>query len=348
MKWAKTLIEPDTSIITAMQVIDSTSLGISLVVDGEKHLLGTVTDGDIRRAILRGISLHENVSQIMNRHPITASVCQCPSEMLTIIKQKQIRHLPVIDESGRLVRLEVLSELANFGKRDNWVVLMAGGLGSRLHPLTNDCPKPMLKVGDKPILETIITNFIEYGFSKFYLAVNYKAEMIEDYFGDGAKWGIKIHYLREQSRLGTAGALSLLPEKPTQPLFIMNGDLLTKINFAQLLDFHIEHHAQATMCVREYNFQVPYGVVEIDQHRLKKVIEKPVQQFFVSAGVYLLEPEALSHIPQNTYFDMPSLFDILIENQFETTVFPVREYWLDIGRMGDFERANGEFPEVFK
>ncbi len=172
--------------------------------------------------------------------------------------------------------------------------------------------------------------------------------MIEHYFGDGSQWGVEIRYLREKEQLGTAGALSLLPEIPTNPLLIMNGDLLTKVNFAHLLDFHKEHQADATMCVREYKLQVPYGVVQLDKHRLTGIVEKPVQQFFVSAGVYVLEPEVLHFIPNDKLYDMPTLFDELISNKKETAVFPVREYWLDIGRMGDFEKANGEFAEVFK
>jgi NDP-sugar pyrophosphorylase family protein len=172
--------------------------------------------------------------------------------------------------------------------------------------------------------------------------------MIEEYFADGAKWGVEIQYLREKCRLGTAGALSLLPEKPTQPVFVMNGDLLTKINFQQLLNFHTEHNACATMCVREYNIQVPYGVVELDKHKLVGIAEKPLKQFFVNAGVYVLEPEIIDMVPQDTFFDMPTLFETLIAKRFEIAVFPIREYWLDIGRIGDFEQANGEFFEVFK
>jgi NDP-sugar pyrophosphorylase family protein len=224
---------------------------------------------------------------------------------------------------------------------------MAGGLGTRLGELTRDCPKPLLRVGNKPVLETILENCIEYAFKRFYISVNYKADMLKDYFGDGSRWGVDIRYIEEKKRLGTAGALGLLPEDPTVPLLVMNADVLTKINFKHLLEFHEEHRSVATMCVREYEFQVPYGVVKIDNHRLLDILEKPVHQFFVNAGIYVLNPEAVSMVPKNTYFDMPALFEKLLQDQAETAAFPVREYWLDIGRKDDLERANGDYAEVF-
>lgn len=346
--WKKVLVTPTTSILEVIKIIDDSSAGIALVVDDKNHLLGTVTDGDIRRAILRGIQLTEPADSIMNERPTVARVNDNQDIILARMKQKDLKQIPILNEDGCVVHMEMLSEMIKTTGRENWVVLMAGGMGKRLYPLTNDCPKPLLKVGDKPILETIIQNFIDCGFSRFYISVNYKAEMIENYFGNGSKWGVEIRYLREKEQLGTAGALSLLPEIPSNPLLIMNGDLLTKVNFAHLLDFHKEYQADATMCVREYKFQVPYGVVQLDKHRLTGIVEKPVQQFFVSAGVYILDPEVLHFIPQGQFFDMPTLFDKLISKNCETAVFPVREYWLDIGRMGDFEKANGEFAEVFR
>ncbi|WP_018132197.1 nucleotidyltransferase family protein [Effusibacillus pohliae] len=348
MRWKKISIYPSTPILKAIEIIDAGAMKIALVVDEGHRLLGTVTDGDIRRGILRGIGLDDPVETVMNPNPITARANEARQTVLAIMKLKRLHQIPIVDEQGRLVGIETLDDLLKGNCRDNWVVLMAGGLGSRLRPLTDLFPKPLLKVGSKPILETIMENFIEHGFRKFYLAVNYKAEMIEEYFGDGSRWGVEIHYVREEKRLGTAGALGLLPEKPDKPIVVMNGDLLTKVNFQQLLDFHMEHRAQATMCVREYDFQVPYGVVKVDKSRLVGIDEKPVQKFFVNAGIYVLEPEALDLIPQDEFFDMPTLFDKLIELNCETVVFPIREYWLDIGRKEDFERANGEFWEVFR
>ncbi len=347
IRWQKARIAPDRSIRETIQTIDEGAIRIALVVDGENRLLGTVTDGDIRRGILRGISLEEAVTRVMNSQPTIARADEGRDTILERMKQTRLHQIPVVDGYGRLVTVEILDELLQARHRDNWVMLMAGGLGSRLRPLTDECPKPLLKVGSKPLLEIILENFLEYGFRKFYISVNYKAEMVKEHFGDGSRWGIEIRYVHEDRRLGTAGALSLLPERSTLPLIVMNGDLLTKVNFQHLLDFHAEHRARATMCVREYDFQVPYGVVRIDHHRVLGIDEKPVQRFFVNAGIYVLEPEVLGLIPSATYFDMPELFTRLIGQNHETAVFPIREYWLDIGHMEDFARANGDFPEVF-
>lgn len=346
--WKDVLVSAQTSLRDAAQVLDANALQIVLVVDENRKLLGTVTDGDIRRAILSGISLADSVQNVMNSNPTFARVEDSKDSILAEIKRKSLNHMPIVDQEGRVVGLDTLAKLITPKIKQNRVVLMAGGLGSRLRPLTNDCPKPMLKVGGKPLLETIIENFIEHGFHRFYISVNYMSEVVKDYFGDGSRWGVDIVYLHEDQKLGTAGALSLLPERPAEPLLVMNGDLLTKVNFCQLLDFHISHQAMGTMCVREYDFQVPYGVVKIENHRIAGIDEKPVQRFFVNAGIYVLQPDTLNMIAPNTFFDMPSLFERLIEKQAETAVFPVREYWLDIGHMADFDRANGEYTKVFE
>lgn len=345
--WKQTLASAATSLREAIHILDSGAMQIVLVVDDDNKLLGTVTDGDIRRGILRGVSLDDPVGKTMNPSPTVARSGDERQLILAMMQQKQLHHIPVVDEHGTLVGLEILDEIIQRRTRDNPVVLMAGGLGSRLRPLTNDCPKPMLQVGNKPLLETILENFIEYGFRKFYISLNYMGEVIKAYFGDGSRWDVEIAYLEEDRKLGTAGALSLLPEKPTHPLLVMNGDVLTKVNFRQLLEFHLEHRAQATMCVREYDFQVPYGVVKIDRQRITGIDEKPVQRFFVNAGIYVLDPAVMELIPQDAYYDMPSLFENLIQRGDETSAFPIREYWLDIGQLADYDRANGEFTQVF-
>lgn len=346
-QWNEVLVSEQTPLLEATKVLDASSLQIILVVDEDRKLLGTITDGDIRRGILKGISFSEPVQKIMNSNPTAARIDDSRANILAEMKRKKIHHMPLVDEQRRVVGLDTLDELINPLAKENRVILMAGGLGSRLRPLTNDCPKPMLKVGGKPLLETILENFIEHGFCRFYISVNYMSEVVKTYFGDGSRWGVDIRYLHEDQRLGTAGALSLLPEKPQEPLIVMNGDLLTKVNFSQLLGFHSEHNAQATMCAREYDFQVPYGVVKIDGHRITGIDEKPIQRFFVNAGIYVLEPDTLGLIAPNTFFDMPSLFEKLIEQKQETAAFPIREYWLDIGHMADFDRANGEYGDVF-
>ncbi len=346
-RWKDVLIRPTTTIMKAIEIIDAGSLQIALVVDDEHKLLGTVSDGDVRRAILKGISLDRPASEIMFTEPTVASCHESREAILAAMKTKQLRQIPLVDQSGCVVGMDVWDELISIQERDNIVVLMAGGLGTRLGELTKDCPKPLLRVGNKPVLETILENCIEYGFKRFYISVNYKAGMVKDYFGDGSRWGVEIKYIEEKKRLGTAGSLGLLPEIPTLPLLVMNADVLTKINFKHLMEFHEEHKSIATMCVREYEFQVPFGVVQLDNHRLRNILEKPVHQFFVNAGIYVLNPEAVSRVPHNDYFDMPALFDKLLQAQLETTAFPIREYWLDIGRKDDFERANGDYDEVF-
>lgn len=345
--WKKVLVLPSTPIIKSIEIIDAGALQIALVVDEKNRLLGTLTDGDIRRGILRGIPLNDPVNQVMNNNPTVVRANEESNKIIITMKNKNLFQIPLVDDDGCVVDLAVLKDLIKPNKRKNIVIIMAGGLGSRLRPLTNDCPKPLLKVGGKPLLETILENFIEYGFGKFYFSVNYMAEMIKQYFGNGSRWGADIEYIYEDKRMGTAGALGLLPEKPGDTILVMNGDLLTKINFQHLLDFHIDTRADATMCVKEYNFQVPYGVVKTDKHRLLEIEEKPIKSFFISAGIYAIEPRALDLIPKNSYFDMPSLFESLIHENRETAVFPIREYWLDIGHKDDFDRANGEFSEVF-
>lgn len=345
--WKKIIISAETTIYNSLEIIDQGALQIALVVDEGYKLIGTVTDGDVRRGILKGISLQSPVSQIMKSDPTTANVNESKNEILNKMKTKQLQHIPVLDDEGCVLRIELLNELILTHKRQNWVVLMAGGLGSRLSPMTDETPKPLLKVGTKPILETILDNFIEFGFYRFYFSVNYKADMIKNYFGNGSKWGVEINYIHEQTRLGTAGALSLIEDSTIDPLIVMNGDLLTKVNFQQLLEFHIETNAKATMCVREYEYQVPYGVVEVDNHRLVNIVEKPIQQFFVNGGIYVLNPEMLHFVPKKEFYDMPSLFDLIIAKNLEAAVFPIHEYWIDIGRIDDFNRANDEYKERF-
>jgi dTDP-glucose pyrophosphorylase len=347
-KWQSILMCPAKSILEAIEIIDKGGLQIALVIDQNQHLLGTVTDGDIRRGLLRGITLDKPVKLIMNANP-TVVVKGCGKQkIIGIMNSMNLRHIPVLDSSGKLIGLEFIDQLLNTEQKDNWVLLMAGGLGNRLKPLTDNCPKPLLNVGGKPVLETILDSFIEQGFSHFYISVNYKAGMIKNYFGDGSYWGVQIEYLHEKKKLGTAGALGLLPDPVDKPIIVMNGDILTKVDFRHLLNFHTEHQAQATMCVREYHMQIPYGVVQINKYKLRAIEEKPVKKFFVNAGLYVLDPCVLNNnIPANTYLDMPTLFDNLIKQKKETAIFPIREYWMDIGKHDDYERANGEFPEVF-
>jgi len=344
--WKKSLVRPDDSLKQVISVLDGTDSQICLVVDEEQRLLGTITDGDIRRAILRSQPFDIQICEVMNVDPVTCRSDQSDETLRNIMLNDKVRQLPCIDSDRHVIGLILLDELVQKGKvpsRKNWVVLMAGGLGSRLQPLTNTTPKPLLHVGDQPILERILESLIEYNFENFYISVNYKAEMVKDHFGDGSKWNVNIRYLEEDAPLGTAGALTLLPSIPDQPILVMNGDVLSEINFSSLMDFHQEQRADATMCVRHYDFQVPYGVVTTKNLKITAIEEKPSHKFFVNAGIYVLEPKTLNLLPEAAIFDMTDLFLALIEANNETTVFPIREYWLDIGRMNDFQLAQKAF-----
>ncbi|MCF8026057.1 MAG: nucleotidyltransferase family protein [Desulfobacteraceae bacterium] len=333
----------------ALNCLDKSGLGILVITDENDYLEGVVTDGNFRRALLNNANFDAPITSICTKEPVSGHYPISRVQAMEIMDRSRnfiVNHLPLVDDHNKVIGLLLRRDLnlyEDLRAHPNPVVLMAGGMGSRLDPLTRECPKPMLKVGGKPILETIIENFIEQGFSRFYLAVNYKSQMIVDHFGDGSAFGARITYLREEQRMGTAGALSLLPERPDLPFIVMNGDVLTKVNFPQLIDFHLENGAAATMCVRQYDMQVPYGVVEVQGHRVLKLEEKPQHSFFVNAGIYVLEPDALGYIPPDTFHDMTDLFHTLVNNQQPTAAFPIREYWIDVGRISDYEKANGDF-----
>ena len=341
--WKNSVVSADMPVKEAIARIDASGIQAALVLDAGGRLSGVLTDGDVRRAILRGQSLDAPTSEVMNKNATSAPAATPREEMLALMRRKGIHHLPLLDETGRVVDLVTSEELVGAVARPNWVVLMAGGLGTRLRPLTENFPKPLLAVGGKPILESILESFAEQGFKQIFLSVNYKAEMIQSHFGAGERWGVRVDYLQESTRLGTAGALSLLPSMPSAPMIVMNGDLLTRANFDGLLAFHRDQGAAATMAVREYDYQVPYGVVRLDGARITAIEEKPLQRYFINAGIYVLSPEVLRHLPAQGFFDMPSLFEKLIAAGETTAAYPLREYWLDVGQRDEFERAQKEW-----
>lgn len=346
--WKQILVKPEDSVYRTLEIIDRSSLQIALVVDNKGCLLGTVTDGDVRRGILRGIALDSAIVEIMNKNFSCSHIEDAREKALAIMSNKSLHQLPVIDTNGHLIGIHTIDSLMANIARDNIVLLMAGGLGSRLTPLTADCPKPLLKVGGKPILESIIESFIEQGFVNFYISINYMGEMIENYFGNGSNWGVRIAYIREDKRLGTAGPLKLLPEINANPIIVMNGDILTKVDYRNLLEFHINQKVDATLSIREYQLEVPYGVVSVSGNRFRSIEEKPKEIYKINAGLYVLNPDIVDYIPPNNYFDMPELFKILVRENRETAVYPIREYWMDIGHLDDYERANGDYKNVFK
>lgn len=340
-------VNPKATIKEALEIIDKGAIRIALVVNETGEFLGTLSDGDIRRGLLRNYSLKDSIEELYFRNPVTSLNTDSKDKIIQKAIKNQVYQIPIIDEKSKLVDIVNLATLLKNTNKRNRVILMAGGLGTRLRPLTEDTPKPMLKVGNKPILETIIKNFASHGFVNITISINYKGEIIKDYFKDGSEFGVDIEYIEENTRLGTAGALSLLSNIPNEPFFVMNADLLTDVNFSHLLDFHTFANANATMCVREYDYQIPYGVVETNEDCIVNIEEKPIKKFFVNAGIYVLSPNVFEFIPKNEFFDMPSLFNILIGKNKKILSFPIHEYWLDIGRMSDFEQAQNEYFRIF-
>ncbi len=345
--WQKVIVSPTTTIREVLEIIDKEALRVAIVVLGCDTLVGIVTDGDIRRGILQGIELSAPVSTIMNNNPTSANVSLSSVELKTLMQERKILSLPIVDDSGKLVGLKTLYDTLVVDKRENPVFIMAGGFGTRLRPLTDHCPKPMLKVGGKPMLENLINNFKNYGFYKFFISTHYLPEVIMNHFGDGSNFGIEITYIHETTPLGTGGALSLLPKSlPKEPLIMINGDILTNVDFAKVLDFHVKQHSDATMCVRDYEIKVPFGVIEGAGHEITNIVEKPTYRYFVNAGIYVISNHIIESLPNNEHLDMPTLFEQKQKMGCKTLKFPIHEYWLDVGRHDDFNKAQSDIYEL--
>lgn len=344
---AHLFIDPDASILAALDVIDRGGLKTALVVDQNFQFLGLIADPDIRRALLNGVSLEEPVRRVMNTHPITLhqGISQADAKRALFHHKRDV--LPVLSSDNRVMDVAILMESLGKSEYDNAVVLMAGGLGKRLMPLTKETPKPMIEVGSKPLLETLVENFAAAGFSNFYLSVNYLQGAIQDHFGDGAKWGVNITYLQEEEALGTAGGLSLIREQLTTPFITMNCDVLTNVDFESLLQHHAAAGSMATMCISQHEVTVPYGVVEHDNFELKRIVEKPAWNYFVNAGIYVFSPEVLTLLTDHEALDMPDLLERVGERFGKVSLFPLREYWLDVGSHGSLEKARLDFKQLF-
>lgn len=338
--WNKAVIAPDITVKDALKVINDSSYRAAFVVENEKFL-GLVTDGDIRRGILNDVVLTDSVTKVMNDRPVFCYQKNVTPEVIKeILVTHRFLHVPILDEQHRLVDVLTYDNFLKIRKLDNPVFIMAGGFGTRLKPLTDNCPKPMLKIGDKPILEWSMLHLRKCGFHNFYFSTHYLADQITSYFGNGEKWGVSIKYVHENQPLGTGGALSLLPEDIGDlPLIMTNGDVMTKVDFSQLLDFHKEHESCATVALLEYYHQVPFGVIEVDGYYIKGMVEKPKYRSFVNAGIYVLQPEVVRSVKKNERIDMPTLLLNHMAAEKKVSCFPVHEYWLDVGRMDDFELA---------
>lgn len=335
-------VSPLSSLRQAVAIIDRGAAQIALVTEVDR-LIGIVTDGDVRRGLLRGESLDSPVTNVMCQDFRSLPANATAAEALALMQRETLHQIPAVDETGKVVHLFLLEDLIKPQRLPNSVVVMAGGEGKRLRPLTHDCPKPMLKVAGKPLLEIILKQCLEAGFEHFYFAVNYLKEQIQSHFQDGSAWGARIQYLEEDKPLGTAGALSLLSERPDHPFLVLNGDVLTRVDYTHLLRFHADHQSTATLCVREHSTQIPYGVVRMDEAKVVALEEKPVLTHYVNAGIYLLNPDVLDLVPKDAFFDMPQLLETAAQQGKPVNAFPIYEYWLDIGHPETLERAHGEW-----
>jgi dTDP-glucose pyrophosphorylase len=331
----KLILNNETKLKDAINLLDLNGNGVLPIVDEDEKLLGLITDGDIRKAILNN---HLDLEHIINKNPHKLHADTPKNQIISYLKKIHRRHIPLVDDENKFIRVFTLDEI-NFNLKSNWVIIMAGGLGTRLGELTKDTPKPMLKVGAKPMVEHIIDMFVAHGFTKFMLSVNYKADVIKEYFKDGSKFGIEVKYLEENKRLGTGGALSLIDIELNEPFFVTNGDVLSSLDYEKLLNYHNEQNAVATMCIRKDSYQIPYGVIETDaDNNIIAMKEKPIKEFFINTGIYVLEPAVLEYIPKNKFFDLPSLFDILKRERKTTKSFEITDYWIDMGKPSDYEK----------
>ena len=337
--WRSTLVPADATLQQVIRNLDDSSLQISLVTSPDEVLVGTITDGDIRRGLLRGLDMNSPIDSIIHRDSMVAPPEISRDLVMNLMRANGVSALPILNESRQVVGLHLLNELLVPEKRPNPIIIMAGGKGTRLMPHTENCPKPMLVVGTKPILEHIIERAKAEGFYHFILSIHYLGHVIEDYFGDGSRWGVKIEYLREKSPLGTAGAIGLMTPRPKVPFVVTNGDVMTDIRFSELLDFHIRHQATATMAVRVHQWQHPFGVVQTNGVDILGFDEKPISRSHINAGVYALESNALDVLGDNTHCDMPTLFERLKDKKQRTVVYPMHEPWLDVGRPDDLMEA---------
>ena len=336
MKEQCLILNESSDFYDAIKKLDENGNGVLPIIDKEGFFIGLITDGDIRKAILNKTL---DLEHIINKYPHTLLDSTTPSERIIFLKRIKRRHLPIVDKDNYLIDVFTLDEL-DFKVMPNPVVIMAGGLGSRLGELTKNTPKPMLKVGGVPLLETILISFMECGFSNFYISVNYKKEVIMDYFGNGSKWGVDIRYLIEDKRLGTAGALSLIKETYKNPIIVTNGDVMTSMDYHSLLKHHVKQKSKVTMCVREYEYTIPYGVVEVEGYELLSLLEKPVKSFNINAGIYVIEPEIIDRIPKDIFYDMTTLFEDIVKTNQRRCVFFLRDYWIDVGQVEELTQAN--------
>jgi len=337
--WRQALAFEESTLGDIIKQLNDSGLQIALVVSRDEVLIGTITDGDIRRGLLRGLDMNSGVNSIVNRDAMVASNQMSRDSVKELMRVNKINALPILNDSRQVVGLYMLNELLETEQRQKLMIIMAGGQGTRLRPHTENCPKPMLPVGGKPMLEHIIERAKAQGFRHFILSIHYLGHMIQDYFGDGSEWQVEIEYLIEDCPLGTAGAIGLMTDRPTEPFLVTNGDVISDIPYGDLLDFHIHQQAIATMAVRPHEWQHPFGVVESNGVEYVGFAEKPVSRSQINAGVYVLHPDSLDVLKKGVHCDMPALFERLKAAGKRTVIYPMHEPWLDVGKPDDLKEA---------
>lgn len=341
-------VAPDVSILDAVEVLNDGHVRIILIVDLQKKLLGVVTDSNVRRAILSKTDFQRPVSTIMVTSPITAKVGTEDQEIQALMERTGIHEIPLVDDEGRVSGLRLIGDvIQQYPAVHKTAVVMAGGLGTRLKPLTDEMPKPLLQVGDKPILFTLLDQLVAADFEVIYVTGNYKAGMIKEAIDQIDRYASRVRYIDETSRLGTAGALSLLPERPQEPFLVLNGDLLTKVGLDALMRFHSFERNLITMALKEERFRIPYGVATVEGTRVLSLQEKPDHLAFINAGVYVVDPVILDRIPEGRQLDMPDVIQEVLTANLRVGSFPIHEYWLDIGQPEQLETAQSEFGKYF-
>ena len=343
--WKHAILEPSSTLRDAVDNLNRVAIKICLIVSAQGTLEGTVSDGDIRRGLLQGLTLDSSIDSVVNRKPLVVPADMHRDLILQLMIANKVQQIPIVDTENHLIGLHIWDEISSPQVRQNIMIIMAGGMGKRLRPETDFCPKPMLQIAGKPMLEHIIDRAKSEGFSQFILATHYLGHMIENYFGDGSQFDVRIDYLREKRPLGTAGALSLIEPTPNLPFVVTNGDVITDIRYGELLDFHGRHNSFATMAVRLHEWRHPFGVVKIDGIKIVGFEEKPVALSHINAGVYALDPKALSHLVRGEHCDMPTLFEKLQLEGRPTIAYPMHELWLDVGRPDDLKIANSRINQ---
>lgn len=347
VRLADILVGEGATLRAALETMTKSGRQIALVVDARARLLGLLTDGDARKALLRGVPLDAKVEAAMNRSPVVASAGLSPAAALALMRSRSIRHLPVLDGAGAVVDVLLLDDLlAPAQPLQSRAVIMAGGEGRRLLPLTESTPKPLLRVGGKPLLEILVERLRQAGVVEVLVAVRHKSEMIRERLGDGARLGVRLEYVEESEPLGTMGALPLVRERLDVPFFVVNGDILTKCDFRAMWEFHRSRRgAVMTVGVSVHQVDIPYGEFTLRDARVLHVEEKPRKEFPVNAGIYVVEPSVVDLIPRGSYCDATDLIRLLVSRGEHVAAYIIREYWLDVGRHGDFEKANRDVAE---